>query len=87
MGGGDEHTGAHRPVWVKASEWAGNQDEKDVRLQPLLCACGDSGHGSASVAGGEPHRRLHRGKHPPGPKQGRARQSRQKLPCVPTCVR
>lgn len=58
-----------------------------MRLQPLSCARGDSGHGSASAADSELRGRLRRGQWSPGPKGGGgARQSRQKLPCVPTCV-
>lgn len=40
MGGDDEHTKAHPPAWVKASEQAGSWESKDVRLQPLSHALG-----------------------------------------------
>lgn len=57
-----------------------------MRLQPLSCARGDSGTArrvqlTASSAGD-----CAEGSGPQGQRGGGARQSRQKLPCVPTCV-
>lgn len=60
-----------------------------MRLQPLSCARGDSGHGSASAADSELRGRLRRGQWSPGPKGGGelARAGKNCRVCLPVCLR
>lgn len=58
-----------------------------MRLQPLSCARGDSGHGSASAADGELRGRLRRGQWSPGPKSGGSSPEQAKIAvCAYLCA-